>query len=55
MHIAFCLKVTLQSTASCLLHHSQDKRKKGKNPSPVAGIDRIAWSEKIHILFNLSF
>ena len=42
IYIAFYLKVTLQSTASSLLYHSQDKRQKEKEPSHIDGNDWIA-------------
>lgn len=54
--LLLCLKVTLWSIASSLLHHSQDKgKKRKKKPSHIDGIDWIAWSKKMHILLNFSF
>lgn len=53
--LLLCLKVTLWSITSSLLHYSQDKGEKKKKPSHIDGIDWIAWSQKMHILLNFSF
>lgn len=53
--LLLCLKVTLWSKVSSLLHHSQDKGAKKEKQPHIDGIDWIAWSKKIHILLNLSF